>query len=241
MPNVLAYHRPASLDEAAGLASGPNAKIIGGGTVAVPAARKPSDEGVEIVDLQALGLDEVRTDGDRVSLGAMVRLGDLMNDASVPSVLRDLARRELPSALRNQATVGGTVAQRDGESVLLAGLLAFDATVDVHGAGTVSLADYLAQAPAGIVTAVSVATAGAAAVEGTGRTPADVPIVAAVARVADGNTTVALTGVASCPVLVDPSDPAQGLEPQADFRGSAQYRLHLAKTLTTRAIAAAQR
>ena len=53
----------------------------------------------------------------------------------------------------------------------------------------------------------------------------------------DGVTTVALTGVASTPVLIDPGDPTSGLEPLGDFRGSADYRLHLASVLTDRILA----
>ena len=110
MPSVLAYYRPGSLDEAATLLAGPNRRAIGGGTVVVPDARVAREEGVEVVDLQALGLNVIEADGDAVALGAMVRLGDLAGDGAVPALIRDLAKRELPSALRNQATVGGTVA-----------------------------------------------------------------------------------------------------------------------------------
>ncbi len=237
MPSVLAYHRPGSLDEAATLLAEPNRRAIGGGTVAVPDARIARDVGVEVVDLQALGLDSLSSDGARLAMGAMVRLGDLMADPATPALLADLARRELPSALRNQATVGGTVALGEADSVLLAGLLVHDATVAVHGAETQALADLLAAGlGSGIVTSVSVETSGTGAIAATGRTPADVPIVSAVARAADTSVVVALTGVADHPVLVDPADPTAGLQPAGDFRGSADYRLHLAATLTARAV-----
>lgn len=245
MPSVLAYHRPRSLDDAWALLSNPGHSLLAGGTLVVPAARKPSDEGVTLIDLQALGLDTLDVDGDRLNLGAMVRLGDLMIDPLMPALLADLCRRELPSTLRNAATIGGTVGAagratagdgRSGDSVLLAGLLVHDAAVALHGTADRSLADYLGTRPAGIVTTVSVETQGDGAIAVTGRTPADVPIVAAVGRRTPMGIRLALTGVAAVPVLVDPADPTAGLSPPADFRGSSDYRLHLASTLAGRVV-----
>lgn len=237
MPSVLAYHRPGSLDEASTLLAGSNRRALAGGTLVVPASRRAVDVGVELVDLQALGLDTVAARGEHLALGAMTRLGDLATDERVPALLADLCRRELPSALRNQATIGGTVGAAESDSVLLAGLLVHRADVERHGAPAASLAEALAGAgDRGIVTTVTVEVAGRGTIAATGRTPADVPIVAAVARELSGTVTVALTGVADTPVLVDPGDPTAGLTPTSDFRGSADYRLHLASVLTERAV-----
>lgn len=256
MPSVVAYHRPGTLDEASALLTEPNTRAIGGGTVVVPASRQSRDVGTALVDLQALGLDQIESDGEhgehgnsgdggRVRIGAMVRLGDLVDDDSVPPLLRELARRELPSALRNQATVGGTIAAAEPESVLFAGLLAYGAEVELHPLESKPLEQLVAEGRdlgSRIVTAVSFDTAGSAAWAGTGRTPKDTPIVAAVVhRAATGsdatqNTTVVLTGVATTPVVVDPADPVAALDPPSDFRGSAGYRRHLAATLTERAL-----
>ncbi len=237
MPSIAAYHRPDSLDEALSLLAQPQTRALAGGTVIVPESRVSRPEAVELVDLQALGLDGVDVADDRITLGAMVRLGDLMADDRVPQLLRDLARRELPSALRNQATVGGTVALAESESVLLAGLLAHDAAVGFHDGSERPLADVLSTGVGdGLVTAVSVAAAGTGTIAATGRTPADVPIVAAVARSSGDGVSLALTGVADKPVLADPADPAAGLSPAADFRGSPAYRLHLVDVLSRRAV-----
>lgn len=241
MSRTLAYHRPTTLEEALSLLGdrGPDdvpRVVLAGGTDvnAEPAAR-------EVVDLQALGLDRIADEGDAVRLGAMVRLQDLVEHEAAPALLRDLARAEQPSALRTLATVGGTVAARSNESVLLAALLALDAevtVVDASGASAVPIAELLAAPPdrPHLVTDVTVATNGVGAVATTGRTPADVPIVAAVGCACDGAVRVALTGVASVPVLVDPADPVAGLDPPGDFRGSPDYRRELARTLTGRVV-----
>ena len=236
MPSVLAYHRPGSLEEASALLAGPNRRVLAGGTMAVPDARRPTDNGVELIDLQGLGLDKVGASGDRLDIGALARLGDLVGNPDVPELLRDLCRRELPSTLRNQATIGGTIAAAEADSVLLAGLLVHDAEVTLHGESRLGLADYLTERPDRIITGVSIDGHGPGAIATTGRTPGDVPIVSAVARHHDDGLHLALTGVADTPILVAPGDPTASLSPTGDFRGSTDYRLHLARVLSTRAV-----
>ena len=236
MPSIAAYHRPDSLDEALSLLAAPNRRALGGGTIVVPESRVARPEAAELVDLQALALDGWEQTDDSLSIGAMVRLGDLA-DAAAPALLTDLARRELPSALRNQATIGGTVALGDPDSVLLAGLLAHEAQVHLHGQDPIPLTESLAEGVGQrIVTNVTLDPSGVGAIAATGRTPADTPIVAAVARATDDGVRLALTGVGASPVLADPADPTAGLEPPGDFRGSTDYRLHLVETLSARAV-----
>ena len=241
MPSICAYHRPCSLDDAIALLtrSGVGSVVLGGGTRVVGAVRPSS---VEVIDLQALGLGGISTGisagGDRrLCFGAMATLADVADDERVPDLLRDLARREAPSTLRTLATVGGTVAEGDPDSQMLAGLLVFEARVslaDAAGSRQVDLAELLKTGcgPATVVTAVEIATDGATAAARTGRTPADVPIVAAIGRRAPGGPVrIACTGVATTPVVVD--DPGR-LQPPGDFRGTATYRRHLATTLIGR-------
>ncbi len=236
MPSVLAYHRPTNLDEAAELLSDPNRTALAGGTIVVPQARKINPDGVEVVDLQALGLDTTEADGSRVRIGAMVRLGDMSTDDRLSQTIREAAKRELPSALRNQATIGGTVAEADPDSLLVAALLVHDANIALHrGTAEVSLGDYLAGDRRGLIVSVSINPSGQGSIAATGRTPADVPIVAAVACATDSGTRLALTGVAATPIEVDAASPPN-LDPPGDFRGSSSYRAHLAEVLSTRAI-----
>ena len=207
------------------------------------ADREPSD--LEAVDLQALGLDSITTvdGGGRVRLGATATLDSLRRCDMLPDSLRELARAEQPSTLRTLATVGGLVAKASGESLLLAALLAHEGRVELagpagNGPSERSLAEMMASGlPSGsLITAVTIDPAGRTAVARTGRTPADVPIVAAYGRCTEGFVALALTGVAERPVMVDGFDPAAGLDPAGDFRGSRQYRLDLARTLTARAM-----
>lgn len=233
------YHRPVTLAEAIGLLESEDTAVLAGGTSLI-ASTGPA----AVVDLQELGLDAITLDGGRVWVGAMARLRDVVESDLVPAILRDLARREAPNTIRNAATIGGTVASADPESELVAGLLVHDAEVTLVAAdSTRSLAvgDYLHDRPSGIITQISLESEGSAAAARTGRTPADRPIVAAVARRgSDGSVRLALTGVASTPLLVDPAD-VDDLVPPADFRGSTEYRGHLAMVLAARAIAGLDR
>ena len=236
MASVLAYHRPTNLDEAAEFLADARNWALAGGTAVVPKARKQRAIGVELIDLQALGLDAVQVNGGRLTLGAMVHLGDLAGDDRIPDLVKEAARRELPSALRNQATIGGTVAQAESESVLLAALLVHDARVEIHDRPEVTLSGYLSGERQGLIVGVSLDMSGHGSIASTGRTPADTPIVAALARSTSDGPRLALTGVATTPIEVDPEAPSRTLSPPDDFRGSVAYRTHLVTVLSARAL-----
>ncbi len=237
MALITAYHRPSTLGDALTLLAADGAIVLGGGTALVA---REHDGPAEVVDLQDLGLDAIEVDGNKVRIGAMARLQDVVDDDAVPALLRELAHREDVNTIRNAATVGGTVAAGDPESELLVGLLAYDAVVTVAreaGSDDVAIDEVLSDTGVlmgGIITSVTVPAGRPAVADRVGRTPADKPIVAAAATI-DGSGTVrlALTGVASTPVLADPTDLA-ALDPPADFRGSADYRRELAAVLGAR-------
>jgi CO/xanthine dehydrogenase FAD-binding subunit len=198
-------------------------------------------QAVEIVDLQSLGLDRIATVGNAMlRIGATATLEQLMEAAAAPAVVRDAARREQPSTLRAQATVGGTIAIADRESELLAALLAHDAVVslvDRDGVTELALEALLTSLPlphARLIASVTIATDGRSAAARTGRTRADRPIVAVVGRAAaGGEPCLAACGVAATPVLLGA---LEELEPPADFRGSAEYRRALVETLAARVL-----
>jgi CO/xanthine dehydrogenase FAD-binding subunit len=240
MTTVSSYHKPISIDAAVRLIQA-GGSIVAGGTKA-NANTNPLDGPPpprEVVDIQALGLDSISIDGDGVAtIGAFVTLQDLSDSDSLPFVVRDASRRAAPRTIRNAATIGGTVASRIPTSELLASLLVHDATVllrDGDGEHAVSLAGVLADGiGTSLITGVRIDTGGIGAAQRVGRTPSDQPIVAAVGRVdANGDLSVAAAGVAEAPTLVDP-DHLEELQPPGDFRGTPEYRLHLASVLVSR-------
>jgi len=243
MPQLKAYHRPTSVDEALQLLSRPNINtaIVGGGTYSIA---RLSEMVEEVVDLQAVGLTNVDYTGQGLTLGAMVRLQTIVDDERSPALLREATKQVGPNTLRNLATIGGIVASPYKESELLAALLVFDAEVKIQtvdNVKTIPLSDFLIDVPAalgsGLITSVSIATMGKTANARVSRTPADTPIVAALARLADdGDIRLALCGVANTPVLVDPENVKAAVNPTGDFRGSREYRRQMASTLAKRVI-----
>jgi putative selenate reductase FAD-binding subunit len=240
MPQTKTYHRPTDTNEALALLSqsGVKVKVIGGGFYAVPFLQNID----EVVDLQDIGLAGITLNGDTLSLGAMTRLQTLVDDERLPDLLRQTAHRAGPNTLRSAATIGGVIATTHPESELLAALLVFEAQVNIQtnaGSKSMPLAEFLTDSAAalggGLITGVTLAATGRTAAERVARTPADSPIVAAVARRSDdGPVHLALCGVAATPVLVDPAQVETAIDPPADFRGSSHYRRQMAAILSKR-------
>jgi len=244
MATVATYERPSTITEALELLERERAIVIGGGT---SLATQPFAAAANVVDLQDAGLGDVVAAGESVRVGAMVTLDELRRCERLPATVRDAARRELPSTIRTQATLGGLLATGSGDSELLALLLVHDGVVTVatrRSQEDLTLESYLRSQPRPqreVVTALTLAVSGKSASARTGRTRADRPIVAAAARVApDGSRRLALTGVAATPVLV--ASDAIGastkwdLRSTDDFRGSAGYRTALAEVLSARVL-----
>lgn len=239
MKTIAAYHRPANVDQAVSLLSRAEvtSTVVAGGTALNTINLPPQ---TEVVDIQDAVGTEIERRGDRVVYGAMARLTDVIEHDATPPLLSELGRREGPNTLRNASTIGGTVAEGNSESELVAGLLVHDAAVTLSGSDTeLPIATLMADwslLDRAIITSVSVQIGGETASDRTGRTPADTSIVAAAARVVADGIRVAVTGVAATPVLVDPND-LSSLNPPADFRGSTEYRLELAEVLVKRVVA----
>lgn len=233
MPLLVGYHRPNTLSEAVSLLAQPHYVPLAGGTV-LNADRSRSD--LIGVDLQALGLDSITRDNSHATIGAMVRLSDVVG-AFDGDLLSEAAHRELPSTLRTIGTVGGSVAVAGSENLVVAALLASSATVETDDGERRDLVDFL-EDPRGLIVAVDVYTSGSWAFEHTGRTPMDTPIVAAMGRATANGLIISLTGVSSTPVAVSSVDEVEHIIPIGDFRGSSEYRHHLAVKLTERVIGA---
>ncbi len=244
MPQLKAYHRPSNVEDALKLLARPNVNtaVLGGGTFII--AHLP-EMVTEVVDLQTVaGLDKIDHTGVEMTIGAMVRLQTIVDDAQAPALLREAARREGPNTLRHASTIGGVIAGPDKESELLAALLVFEADVKIQTGSeqkNVSLElfmrDIQTALAGGIIVAVEIQTAGKTASDRVARTPADKPIVAAVARKdPGGNLRLALCGVDSVPVLVAPDNVKAAVKPPEDFRGSREYRRQMAATLAKRVI-----
>ncbi len=250
MNKIKLYHRPQTVEEALQLlldAEG-NKAILAGGTTLIP---RLDDQIEEIVDLQNAGLDKLEYAAGTMSIGAMTRLQTIVDDPRAPALLREAARREGPNTFRHAATFGGIVVNAHWESELPAALLVLQTEVHIllppphpltegDSAQTFSLSDFLTHQVKnlnnGLLACLTLQTGGQTAAARVARTPADAPIVAAVARKDEaGHIHLALSGVAKTPIPVNP-DELDSLAPPADFRGSSEYRREMAKVLSARVL-----
>jgi len=280
--NLREYHRPSTdsmqrgLDRALSLLSRPGVRTVplAGGDTLVGSADPTVDA---VVDLQGLGLDIISFEprAARLHIGAMVTRTALAEAEPAHTlysgVIAEGARRWSGNVQRNRATVGGAVATAAANDPLVAALLACDAVLVLYGqSGTqeMSLADFLprrvyALAAPALITGLIVAqpaNRSGTALATVARTPADAPIVLAVASLTmdDGrcaDVRLALGGVAKTPLRLPEVEamltgqtltPALSaaasrraaalVHPTGDFQGSAEYRRAMAEILTGRAL-----
>lgn len=243
------YHRPQTLEETLELLKQPDTLPLGGGTVLN--SPKYKEREISVVDLQALDLNHIRQTGYILEIGATATLQQLLEDAHTPAALVQAIRQEATLNIRNAATAAGTLVACDGRSAFATMMLAFDAKLTITGdsTSTVSLTDYWALRPGGLITRIDIPLNVKSAYQQVARTPADLPIVAAgLAQWSSGRTRLALGGYGKTPMLAMDGTEADGLESAAsnafheaaDQWAGAEYRSDVAATLARRCLEAAQ-
>src|SRR5512133_1068498 len=125
---ISTYHRPQTLDEALTLLTQPNTLPLGGGTL----LSKTTADSVAVVDLQALGLDSLRVNGNELQIGATCTLQSLLESSDCSAPLKSALKLEAPLNIRNTATVAGTLVASDGRSTFATMLLAMDAKLEIR-------------------------------------------------------------------------------------------------------------
>lgn len=247
---ILEYHRPKTMKEALQLLnrSTPITKPLGGGTV----LNQPGKEAVAVVDLQALGLDQLEVRGNQQHAGAMVRLQSLLEANETPEGLKQAIRHEATLNIRQAATIAGTTAAGNGRSPLLAALLAMDARLEIRhaedGTTRVDVGDWLplrGVRRGELICAVELPLYVRLALEFVARTPSDLPITGvAAARWPSGRTRLVLYGWGNLPRLVMDGPESDGWEEglrsaasdSGDEWASSEYRQASAVVLAQRAL-----
>lgn len=242
---ITTYHRPQSLDEALSLLNRPNTIPLGGGTLLSRTTADP----VAVVDLQALGLDSLRVQGNELAAGATCTLQFLFQSKECPSPLKAALKLEAPLNVRNTATIAGTLVAGDGRSTFVTMLLAMDAKVSValnkEEVFVVGVGEYILTRPKGLITQISIPLNIKSAFEFVSKTPADKPIIcAAVAQWNSGRTRLTLGGYGRTPLLAMDGTEADGLQDAAmnayheaeDEWASADYRMDVASKLAMRCL-----
>ena len=230
--------QPATLDEALqARRERPDAVVVAGGTEVMPARNRGERQGL-LLDLSRVAeLRAVERDSGVLRLGAATTYTALIEDHADDAPVLALAARTVASRqVRNRATIGGAVALADPTADLLAALLAADAAVEVDGARTVPVGDFLTGPFASVLTTAELVTAvhvpiatGPAAYAKVGARNAMARAVCAVAVCGDDATRTTRGAVAACgpkPVLLGD-----------DLPTSDPYKRHAARVLAGRALA----
>lgn len=252
------YVKVQTLAEAAKiLAEERRSAVLGGGIWMRLGRRKYST----LIDLSGLGLDRVEERDGKLRLGAACSLRTLETNAlasgAFGGALRDSVSSIVGVQLRNQATVGGSVAGRFGFSDLTCALLALEAEAEFCAAGSVALETWLAgPRTRDVLTAVSVPLDGRRAAFGSLRqTATDLPLInLCLARLPDGTFRLAVGArparavrcreAENClaeGVLNGACESVRRLPYGTNLRGSAEYRREMAAVLLRQAAEALDR
>jgi carbon-monoxide dehydrogenase medium subunit len=264
IPGPFELVRPSSVEEAiaALVEHGDDAKVLAGGHSLLPLMKLRLAMPAVLIDISRIpDLSYVRVEGDEVAIGAGTRHHELEKDAvaaaEVP-ILSYTASQVGDPQVRHRGTIGGTVAHSDPASDLPTALLALGGNVVVQGPNgrrSIPLTEFwlgffeTALAEDELIVEVRVPRTGSAgwAYEKFTRRANDWPIVAVAAvegRVALANmagsvvrataTEEALARGASIAEAAALAD--EGTSPSADMHADQEYRRHLARLLTRRAL-----
>lgn len=264
IPAAFEYARAGSVEEAVQLLEqhGEDAKILAGGHSLVPLMRLRLAQPSALIDINGIpGLDYIRVEGDRLKVGALTRHVSLQQSAAVKEhlpMLAEIADEVGDNQVRNLGTIGGVIAHADAAGDYPTLALMLDADI-VTNRRTIPARDFFIDVfttplePSELVTEVNFPVApGPHKYIKFRRRLFDWAIVGVgVQKVADGGWRVGLTNVGPTPVRARTveealaqgasfEDAAQhasdGLQPSGDLRATPEYKLHLARVLTRRAL-----
>jgi len=253
IPAKFDYVRPGSLDEAiqALADGGDDVKVIAGGQSLLPLLRLRLAYPELLVDVG--GLDElrgVRDGGDALVIGARTTHYQLVHDPLVAEhagLLAQATATVADPAVRHRGTLGGALAHGDPAGDLPAVILALEATLTARGPNgerQITAADFFVDylttslEPDEILTAIRIPKLGPGwgyryeKFHRTAQSWATVGVAALVRRSNGSEASRAALNQAA-------AHADEGTEPPGDLHGAPDYRRHLARVLTGRALAAA--
>ena len=265
IPAAFAYERAGSVEEAiALLGRDEDAKLLAGGHSLIPALRLRIARPSALVDIGRLDdLRYVRDDGDRIAIGALTHHDALVRDpvlAARCGLLAHAAELVGDPQVRHRGTIGGSLAHADPASDLGAVALALDAELVARGPEgerTIAATDFFtgpftsSLGPQEILTEIRVPAVERGVYLKYQRSARDWATVGVAAADVGGRVQVALASMGATPLRATAVEEAlaggasaadaaalaaEGADPQIDVSASSEYRAHLARVLTRRAL-----
>jgi len=245
------YVRPQTLAEAYELCQKKNNVVLGGMLWLKMQKRSVHTA----IDLQDLGLGQIEETAETYRIGAMVSLRDLelhpgLNELTCGAVAESV-RHIVGVQFRNVATVGGSIFGRFGFSDVLTMFMALGASVELYGAGIMSVEDFavLPMTTRDLLVRVIVPKRPQQTVYLSQRNVStDFPVLTCALSRAGGTLTCAIgarPGKAVCLHDVpdgEPEEAANYVAEQVNFgsnmRGSAEYHRRICQVLVRRALTA---
>jgi carbon-monoxide dehydrogenase medium subunit len=245
---------------------GDESKFIAGGHSLLPLMKLRLAQPSVLIDIGRLNeLSYIREDGDQIAIGALTKHCDVENSDRLKQhvpLLAHAASHVGDPQVRRRGTIGGSIAHADPASDLPATTLALGATYVAQGPnGTreIAAADFYqtffesALADDEMLTEIRIPKMNGAgwSFQKFNRRAQDWAIVGVSAWVRGSESGVGLVNMASTPVLASSvstalaggasaadaaEQAAANADPQADLNASVEYRQHLAKVLTRRAL-----
>ena len=263
IPAAFEYARASSVDEASRLLDkfGEDAKVLAGGHSLIPLMRLRLAQPTALVDINAIkDLDHIKESGGKLHVGALTRHVTIQNSSVVKDklpLLAEIAGEVGDNQVRNMGTMGGVIAHADAAGDYPTLALILDAEI-VTNQRTIQAREFFkdlfttALGPNEVVTEVVFPVAnGPHRYVKFRRRLFDWAIVGVAAQKMNGGWRIGLTNVGTTPVRATavekalhdgakPEEAAQhasdGLDPAGDLRASPEYKKHLARVLTKRAI-----
>jgi len=267
IPAAFEYARASSVEEASNLLGryGEDAKILAGGHSLIPLMRLRLAQPKALVDINGIkNLDQIKESGGKLHVGALARHVAIQNSSVVQDklpLLAEIAGEVGDNQVRNMGTMGGVISHADAAGDYPTLALILDADI-VTNKRTIAAKDFFkdlfttALGPDEVVTEVVFPVAnGPHKYVKFRRRLFDWAIVGVAAQKMNGGWRIGLTNVGPTAVRATsveealhdgakPEDAAQhasdGLDPAGDLRASPEYKKHLARVLTKRAIQQAQ-
>jgi carbon-monoxide dehydrogenase medium subunit len=261
------YDRPANVDSALALLAehGEDASVLAGGHSLLPVMKLRLAAPELIIDISKLSeLSYVKVDGDELAVGSGTRHSTIERSdvvAAEAPLLSGVARTVGDPQVRHRGTLGGSLAHADPASDLPAAVLALGGTVVLRsprGTRSVPITEFYTgvfstvKEPDELLVEIRVPRTGGVgwAYEKFTRRANDWAIVGV--AVVDGR--VGLVNMGQTPLRATATEEAlaggasiadaaalaaEGTEPPEDLAGTREYRRHLARVLTKRALTTA--